>query len=96
MGYNIKNEGILITSFRKNKKKITICTWEKGKWRLKRCQKITRVEEQEPIVQPAGRARSLQVEEMYLSKPGNWQSVSEQYWCHAKDNPSEENIYIWK
>ena len=41
-------------------------------------------------MQLAGRVRAVQVEKMHLPKPGNWPSTSEQYWCHAVDNPSKE------
>ena len=69
-----------------------VLTWGKGKLNTKRCQKITRVDEQEPSVQSAGRARKVQVEKMYLRKPGNWSSLSEQCWCYAIVNLSEEYI----
>ena len=46
---------------------------------LSSCQKITRVPEQEPSEQLAGRARAVQVEVMYSPKPGNWPSLYEQY-----------------
>ena len=39
--------------------------------------KITTVDEQDPSGQSAGRARAVQVEEIYLPKPGNWLSISE-------------------
>ena len=39
--------------------------------KLKTYQKVTRVDEKEPLVQSAGKARAVQVEEMQLPKPGN-------------------------
>ena len=54
--------------------------------KLKTYQKVTRVDEKEPLVQSAGKARAVQVEEMQLPKPGNWGSISKQYWRHAMDN----------
>ena len=52
--------------------------------------KILRIDEQERSVQLAGRVRAVQVEKMHLPKPGNRPSTSEQYCCHAVDNPSKE------
>ena len=76
LGYSIEYGGIFTTNFSKIKESGKIVRKSK---KLKSCQKITRADEQEPLVQSAGRARAVQVQEMHLPKPGKWPYLSEQY-----------------
>ena len=62
----------------KKKRKSLFDLEKKESKKQKSCQKIIGVYEQEPSVQSAGRGRAVQIEEMYLTKSGNWSSLSEQ------------------
>ena len=58
--------------------------------KLKSCQNITREDEQEPLVQSAGRARAVPVEKW--TKTWKLAIYIWKYWWHALDKPSEETI----
>ena len=76
----------------KGKKKLLFEIVKKESKKIKTCEKITRVDEQAQSVQSPGRARALQEKEMYLPKLGKLPAISEEYWCHAINNPSEKTI----
>ena len=75
---------------------IIVWTWEKRKQKIKKLSKITRVDEQELLVQSAGSARAVKVWSRWyifvFTKTWKLSIYISEYWCHVVDNPSEEVI----